>query len=211
MNEKLKVILLILAIFNSSCNHPDKRLLNDKKDSINRDEKLMAKQHNKGFYKMNFFDSILAKSGLTLDQVRKHITGNSFYIQPETDSIYVAPYSRFSGDTIYDVNSNYSVAIIHYAGLNCSESFLLVYKRGYLKNTDCKLVAQDCDDDGDDQGHNTLTFKILNSTVFYTIDTDYKAKTNTHPVITNQFYRIKKDGKIESLHKNPLIKGSDML
>jgi len=83
---------------------------------------------------------------------------------------------------------------------------LLVFDRTTLKNTAYKKVEESCDSDGD-KGYMELDFAMINDSLFYTKDV-YTRKFDDKPdldsIVAKHYYKINKDGKIDSLKGYPL-------
>jgi len=145
-----------------------------------------------------FLDSVLAKADISLSFIKNHTLIREYFTEK----------SKFTGDTVYFRDSDHPVVIMEYSdGMVCSKKFLLVYQRNTLKNTACKLVETDCDED-DASNYNRISFGIFNHTYFYTRDVwyirDEGAKTKV--TVDDQFYHFGKNGKIVLLsHKPPGI------
>jgi len=142
---------------------------------------------------LTFLDSLNRDTSLTEQQLKKHT------ILPAD---YYPNNSHFVGDSVYNSHSKYPVAIItsKYHG-NCQNSYLLVFDRMTLKNTDFKKIKTTCDTDYS-KSHMELEFAMINDTVFCTIGTCYSAdnsKPDIYAVAPKHYYKIDKNGKIDSL------------
>jgi len=174
MNLTSKIVFLLTVLFTFSCSHP------------------APKKH------LSFLDSLNGDTALTEQQLRKHTI-----LPPD----YYRNTSHYTGDTIYHPGSKYPVAVIacDFHGV-CEYSYLLVFDGATLKNTSFKKVKETCDSDGD-AGYMELGFAMINDTVFYTKDI-YTRKFDDKPdldsIVAKHFYKIDKNGKIDSLAGYPL-------
>jgi hypothetical protein len=169
MNLAPKIALFSLALLSFSCGHP-----------------VSKKQ-------LSFLDSLNGDTGLTAQQLKKHtILPADYYYKT----------SHFEGDTVYYPGSKYPVAIItcDYSGV-CEYAYLLVFDGATSKNTAFKKVKETCDSDGD-TGYMELEFAMINDSVFYTKDI-YTRKFDDKPdldsIVARHYYKINKNGKIDSL------------
>ncbi|HZY36128.1 MAG TPA: hypothetical protein VFE53_05740 [Mucilaginibacter sp.] len=179
MNLTSKIALLALVLQCFSCSHP-------------------APKKN-----LSFLDSLKGDTALTERQLRRHTI-----LPPD----YYRNTSHYTGDTIYHPGSKQPVAIIacDYHGV-CEYSYLLVFDGTTLKNTSFKKVKESCDSDGD-QGYIELDFAMINDTLFYTKDI-YTRKFDDKPdldsIVAKHYFKIDKDGKIDSLAGYPLPTGGN--
>ena len=142
---------------------------------------------------LTFLDSLNRNTNLTEQQLKQHT------ILPAD---YYPNNSHLVCDSVYNPTSKYPVAIINskYRG-GCQNSYLLVFDRMNSKNTDFKKIKTSCDAD-DDKSHVELEFVMVNDTVFCTIGSYYNVDNNkpdVYSVATKHYYKINKQGKIDSL------------
>jgi hypothetical protein len=186
MNTKLMITACVGYILVCSCRSPDKN------PPANTRQNSAA---TKTIQKPTFIDSIMSKTDISRAQLKRHLL----------DTGYFSNYTHFAGDTVYYPNSDYRIVILSmgYRGV-CLEKYLLVYRKNSLKNTACMRVETDCDIDYGIY-YSKLDYKIFNNTQFYTRDAWYEVYQvpKLKITVTDQFYKINADGKIDSLKQKP--------
>jgi hypothetical protein len=163
--------------------------------SCNSSTNKAAVSHGDMSHNATFFDSIMDKKEIPLQQLHSHLLDTGCF----------SGYSQFRGDTIYYRGSDFHIVILSmdFHGV-CLEKYLLVYKGKSPKNTACIKVETDCDIDyGTD--YDKLDYKVFNKNLFYTHEALYEVNDAKKVKITttDQFYQINAVGKIDTLKKKP--------
>jgi hypothetical protein len=192
MKQKYIFNYILLLLFCISCSNSSQvnNNIDTAKIGVNASSRL-SKNEKIINYKKSFFDSVLSKSYLSLTQITRHVNIDTDYITSE---------SKFKGDTVFYSKSNYPIVIVDVYGPTCGYKFILIFERDGIRNISYKLGESDCDED-ESSNYSSLTYKLINDRNFYTQEKDYERKAGhkTKVTLTNVYYRINKDGKIDSL------------
>jgi hypothetical protein len=153
-----------------------------------------------------FFDSVSAKMELSTQQILSRTLMDKGLTKVQ-DSFNPDRKPTFSGDTIYYADSKQPIVIIDYSdNLVSTQKYLLVYHG--QKNVACKQVnlSIDVDYSTDDTQYD---YTMVGNNSFYITTTDTQRKGREHEAkdkqtITQQYFKISDDGKIDSLPRKVL-------
>jgi hypothetical protein len=189
------VQLCISIFFILGCNSGNKtpEMLNNvmKNDSAEIRKSNAAIMSSKST-KSTFFDSVLRKSELSILQIREHTRIDSmWYTDMFINSVFI-------GDTILGFRYGLKGVIITFDDRrNCIYKFLLIFNSNNDFNSDYKIISSDCDRD-ESLGYTSLSYKILNDSVFETSERHFDANSDTGTAIIMK-WKLDQKGKINSM------------
>lgn len=94
-------------------------------------------------------------------EIPKDVIKNKTIIDP----VYINEESSFTGDTVYNINDDYSALIIDCSdGMVCAYKFILIINLKTNLNTDYVLGFTECDRDGDNEYY-SVDFLIKNKKI----------------------------------------------
>ncbi|HEY5462021.1 MAG TPA: hypothetical protein VIJ95_02080 [Hanamia sp.] len=171
----MKNILVIAIMVLLSCQTKNKSQKINEAIGSKYNDSLIANQRSDSAKTINtnslsFLDSIDRKYVLSIEQIKNHTLIDSIYYTG------VLSNAGFSGDTIFNFNNDFKGALIEYDDKqSCIYKFLLIFNKEE-KNLSNMIVYTDCDQD-ESVDYQTLRYKLLNDSVFETIETYFPANS----------------------------------
>ncbi len=193
----MKNILIIAAMVLFSCQAKKKTIEKNEPLRPKRNDSLVISRESNSAKiadtdSVSFLDSIARKDILSIRQIRSHTLIDSVYYSGALSN------SSFSGDTVLSFYKNLVGALIEYNdNQSCIYKFLLIFNREN-KNLSKMIVYSDCDQD-ESADYETLDYRLLNDSIFETIETYVPANSKKQKV-TKYLWRISTKGEIDSLH-----------
>src|SRR5579872_1314239 len=193
----MKLILLAAILILASCQSRTEGPSNTKeKQIVSKDSSPVHRLPNSAKsindHSSSFLDSIARKSELSTEQIKRHTSLDSVFCTGMYDR------AGFTGDTVFEFTRGIKGAIVDYDDkTNCLYRFLLVFRPKEDHSAAHKLIYSDCDQD-ESAGYLTLRYKLLNDSMFATIET-YTPANSKNKKIKYLTWKISWSGAIDSV------------